>query len=250
MGGDSAWEVVGTVAVVLSALIAAGSLGYSAVASARQREKDNAERQRHVVTAWQRAVVFEILHKDCATGPLTFADILNKYRSEAVGADAGVVMPENLSPHSLRYILLELIFQGAVVQKGPDLFALKIDREDAWATELLNSMNDNLRKASEDIRDRSSESTERMYGLMSQTQASFQTMTEQRNLERDVVAAIRSIVLDNPSKYRRAELILAVMERTNAPKEIVVSCVMEQLSKGEISTMGDGTIGAAKTILG
>ncbi|WP_459966106.1 hypothetical protein, partial [Mycoplasmoides pneumoniae] len=99
------------VTVSISAVAATAAFIISLIDQAR-------ERRNLAIQKWQRAVIQQIFQGTVRV--LSFDEIAQRYRNEAVGYGKYNLKAEELSPQALRLVLLEMVEQDILEQRKED----------------------------------------------------------------------------------------------------------------------------------
>ena len=118
----------------IAATIAVVAFVFS-VATNYMREKEND------IRTWQKTVVFDIVTQS-TTPSVTFANIRQKYVTEASAYEDYDMPNHELSPASTRRILLELIRDRALIPKNNDSYSIS----DKTANPVIDETLEILRK--------------------------------------------------------------------------------------------------------
>ena len=99
------------------------------------------ERRNLAILKWQRAVVQQIFQN--ASRVLSFDEIAQRYRNEAVGYRNYNLKADELSPQALRLVLLQMIKEDILEQRREDKYSLKsfdsgIEAQKEAQSELMN----------------------------------------------------------------------------------------------------------------
>ena len=151
------------------------------------------------VRAWQKAIVFEIIAK-ASPKSVTFERIRDSYVSEASVYEQFDIPKNQLSRVATRRILLELISDRALVQKGNDSFA--IDSVDPVGEEMIEKFG---------------ESFDVLFSAI-----------EDKNLSDQLI----SIVGNNAGRYGRRELAEKLVEQSSISYVRASTFVHQAISSG------------------
>jgi hypothetical protein len=191
--------------------------------------KDANERRIAAIRKWQRALIQQILQS--GSGELSFDEILQRYRNEAVAYRQYNLQGDDLSPQSMRLILIEMITQRILEQVGSDRYVLSIPRESIKAyKEVMSGGQD------------------RMTALSNQALATMlagmrDTVPAHIESRQKIVEELLGIVSDEPFRYNVAEVSIRIAQRLQMEVEVVRAQVLQCLALKYVGTDDRGRIG-------
>ncbi len=215
---------VASIAVILAAVIATATFLYSVhfnTAAHRSRE----------LREWQKVAVHQILQKN--RDPLSFDEILRRYRSEATAA-AQPIASGDLSAEALRRILLELIDGSAVVQLKGDSYqpADMVGEMERFRADLIGRM-----------KDRDPSETRGIMHSMIQMLGQFQSDALR---SRQLGKAVLLYVWDRNGKCTRPEVVMSVSAAMSCDPDEVEAEVADLVSDGKLSETDNGALFVTK----
>lgn len=102
--------------VIVAGLVAAGTFVFSLLSDFKRTNEDD-------IRIWQKTIMYKIV-SDTAPEPVSFADIKQKYVTEATANQQLDVPKEELDDTVTRRILLELVADGALKIAAKDSYSI------------------------------------------------------------------------------------------------------------------------------
>lgn len=219
------------VTVSISAVTATAAFIISLIDQAR-------ERRNLAIQKWQRAVIQQIFQGTVRV--LSFDEIAQRYRNEAVGYGKYNLKAEELSPQALRLVLLEMVEQDILEQRKEDKYSLKsfdsgVESYKEAQAELMNNHNSAMAALQKsNAATMISEMTNQL-----QTHMAFAT-----RISNDVF----NIIGDEPFRYAVSDLSIKVSQKMNAPIDVVRGIVMELIARKMLEANDRGKVGLGTNV--
>ena len=176
-------------------------------------------KQNEEIRTWQKIVVLNYVgSKD---SPVTFKDIRNNYVTESQAYEDHNLPKSELSIASTRRILLELVRDGALVQKEKDSFSISIHSGDNnravdnYRDEILSLLSEQ-KEIQEEIVKILNGQTEILALKKDSTTILNETLSilrEQHKMTK-IIDDLSSILTSNPGKFTRKGLATALAEKS------------------------------------
>lgn len=214
------------VTVSISALAATTAFILSVVRESR-------ERRRAAIQNWQRAVIQQIFQT--VPEALSFEEIAQKYRNEAVGYRLYNLRGDDLSPQSLRLILVRMISDQILEQKGQDCYSL--NSPVSKLAEYRKTIEEQYTKQAESALAMSDKS---MHAIMA---AMKDNMREHVTFLSRISNEIFNIVGDEPFKYSTADLSIKASQKLNVAIEMIRGHIVGMIARKELQADERGRVG-------
>ncbi|MGJ4909671.1 hypothetical protein [Bradyrhizobium sp. HKCCYLS2033] len=210
------------VTVSVSAVAATVAFIISVVDQIRERRNDTIQR-------WQKAVVQQIFQ--ASPNVLSFDEIAQRYRNEAVAFRIYNLKAEELSPQTLRLVILEMVQQDILEQRRGDKYSLKsFDSGIEGYTEMFTAQQSALAA----IQKASTASFLSEMGSQMQTHINYLS-----RLSNEVF----NLIGEEPFRYTISDISIRVSQKVNAPIDMIRGHVVELVARKMLQTDERGRLG-------
>jgi hypothetical protein len=203
-----------SIAVAISAVVATVTF-LIAVAGQFRARRENA------VGKWQRALIQQIFQN--VDDSLSFDDIAQRYRNEAVAYRQYNLQGEDLSPQTLRLILTTMVTDGIVHQRGKDHYALSTPQSPMAS---MRTVMQELQGASH------TSMSENMTNMISSMMANMRDLVPAHQLKQDNISQyVFNIISDEPFRYTVSDMAIKTSQYLNFEVNEVRAQILQMLAK-------------------
>ncbi|RXG84697.1 hypothetical protein [Bradyrhizobium zhanjiangense] len=196
------------------------------------------ERRELAVQKWRRAVIQQMFQGSSRV--LSFDEIAQRYRNEAVGYASYNLKADELSPQSLRLVLLEMIHQLILEQRKEDKYSLRsfdsgVESYKEAQAELMSSHS----TAMAALQDSNAARMISEMGNQLQTHIAFVGRISNE---------VFNLIGDEPFRYTISDLSIKVSQKLNAPIEVVRGQIVQLVARKMLQADERGRVGLGANV--